>query len=275
MRSIKSPIVVWAVALFFGFPLVGELIVWSSFQVFGVSWDQSGTPAWNVTNGLRLTSFVLYVVSYLFVRRLEHRILSRLWLYAIITSAIAVVSAPDLAPFDLFAVGMHRWVFAISILIAIAWVVVLVWFARGVSAISFGHSLLFIGLVAAVESPGTFIPLKFLYPSFVSAPSTPVFAALAVVHVIVSAIGVWSLVNCTALASSARNLLTVVALFVLLGGLQIGVSVAFSNPSYQTPLLLNTLIGIGERVVRYGVPSLIVYAVRIREPAKSQVGLKV
>ena len=193
----------------------------------------------------------------------------------IVIDAVGIVSAVDLAPFDLFAVGMHRWVFAVSILLTIAWVVVLVWFARGVSALSFRHALLFIGLVAAVESWGTFIPLNFLYPSFVSAHSTSVFAALAAVHVVVSAIGVWSLVNHTALASSTRNLLAVVALFVLLGGLQLGVSVTFGDPYRDgMSLLLNTVFGVGQRIVQYGAAALIVYAVRIRRPAELQAGLK-
>ena len=267
MQSIKSPIVVWAVMLFFGFPLVGELIIRLSFQFFGDTWYQSSTDPWTVANGLLLTSFALHAVSYLFVRRLEHQILSHLWLYAIITVAIAVVSKLVLAPFDSLTDGMYRWLFVISILLTITNIALLVWFARRVSAITFGHSLLFISLVVAMESPGTFIPLNFPYQSTVSAPYSLVLVALATIHVIVKATGVWSLVNHTALASSTRNLLTLVSLFILMSGLQLGVSVGFNDPFVdRISLLINIMTGIGQLVVQYGVAVLIAYAVRVREP---------
>ena len=271
MQGIKSPIVVWAVMLFFGFPLVGELIFWSSFQFFGVTWYQSSTSLWIAPNGLLLASFTLHAVSYLFVRRLEHQILSRLWLYAIITVAIAVVSKLVLAPFDSLTDGMYRWLFVISILLTITNIALLVWFARRVSAITFGHSLLFIGLVVAMESPGTFIPLNFLYPSTVSVPYLSVLVALAAVHVIVKVTAVWLLVNHTALVSSTRNLLTLVSLFILVGGLQLGVSVGFNDPFVdRMSLLINILTGIGQLIAQYGVAVLIAYAVRVRRLADAK-----
>ena len=90
---------------------------------------------------------------------------------------------------------------------------------------------------------------------------------MAAVHVIVKTTGVWSLVNHVALASSTRNLLTVVSLFILLGGLQLGVSVGFNDPFRdRVSLLINTLTGVGQWVVQYGVVAVIVYVIRIREP---------
>ena len=195
MQSIKSPIIVWAVLLFFAFPLVGELTVWLSYQFFGDTWDQSSTDLWTIADGLFLIPFVLHSVSYLFVRRLEHRVLSHLWLYAIIAGAIAIVSRLVFAPFDSFTDGMYRWLFVISILLSITNIALLVWFARRVSAITFGYSLLFIGLVVAMESPGTIIPLNLLYPSTVSVPHSSALVALAAVHVIVKGTAVWLLVN--------------------------------------------------------------------------------
>ena len=263
----KSPILVWVVLLFFGFPLVGELLIWLSFVFFDSTWDQSGASLWTLTYGLLLIPFVLHSVSYLFVRRLKHRILFHLWLYAIIAGAIAIVSRLAVAPFDLDTPDMFGWVMGISAAIFAASLIVLVWFARRESAISFRHSLLFIGLVVAIESPGTFIPLNFLYPSEVSAPYSSVFVALAAVHVIVKVAGVWSLVNHTVLTSSARNLLTVVSLFILLAGLQL-VSVVFNDPYVDgMSLLFNMASGIGQWVVQYGIAIAIVYVVRVRKPA--------
>ncbi len=267
MQSIKSPIVVWAVLLFFGFPLVGELIIRLSLHFFGDTWDQSSTDLWTIADGLLLTPFVLHAVSYLFVRRLDHQVLSHLWLYAIITGAIAIVYRLVVAPFDSFTDGMYRWLFVISIIFSIADIALLVWFARRVSAITFGHALLFIGLVVAMESPGTFIPLNFLYPSTVSVPYSSVLVAMAAVHVIVKAAGVWSLVNQGTITSSMRNLLTLVSLFILIGGLQLGVSVGFNDPFVdRMSLLINILTGIGQLIIQYGVAALLAYAVRVREP---------
>ena len=263
----KSPIIVWAVLLFFGFPLVGELIIRLSFQFFGVTWDQSSTSLRTLTDGLLLIPFVLHSVSYLFVRRLRHRTLSHLWLYAIIAGAIAIVSRLAFAPFDSFTDGIYPWLFVIPILLSITNIALLVWFARRVSAVTFGHSLLFIGLVVAMEYPGTIIPLNLLYPSTVSVPYFSALVALAVVHVIVKGTAVWLLVNHTALASSTRNLLMLVSLFILMGGLQLGVSVGFNDPFVdRISLLINILMGVGQWVIQYGVAVLIVYAVRVRRP---------
>ena len=122
-----------------------------------------------------------------------------------------------------------------------------------------------------MESPGTFIPLNLLYPSTVSVPYTSASVALAAVHVIVKATGVWSLMNHAALASSTRNLLTLVSLFVLIGGLQLGVSVGFNDPFVdRMSLLINILTGIGQLIVQYGVAVLIAYVVRVREPADAK-----
>lgn len=272
MQGIKSPIVVWAVLLFFGFPLVGELMIRLSFQFFGVTWGhQSSTSLWTFVDRLFLTSFALHAVSYLFVRRLEHQILSHLWLYAITTTAIVIVSRLVVAPFDSLTDGMYLWLFVISILLSITNVALLVWFARRVSAITFGHSLLFIGLVVAMESPGSFIPLNFLYPSTMSVPYQSALVALAAIHVIVKVTGVWSLVNHTVLASSTRYLLTLVSLFILIGGLQLGGSVGFNDPFVdRMSLLMNILTGIGQLIVQYGVAVLIAYVVRVRRPADAK-----
>ena len=266
MQGIKSPIVAWAVMLFFGFPLVGELIIRLSFQFFGDTWYQSGASLWTLTDGLLLIPFALHSVSYLFVRRLEHQILSHLWMYAIITGAIGIVSRLVWVPFDLDTPDMFRWSMGISVATFVASLIVLVWFARRESAISFRHSLLFIGLVVVMESPGTFIPLNFLYPSTVSVPYQSALVALAAIHVIVKVTGVWSLVNHTVLASS-RYLLTLVSLFILMGGLQLGGSVGFNDPFVdRMSLLMNILTGIGQLIAQYGVAVLIAYAVRVREP---------
>lgn len=264
----KSPVLAWAVLLFLGFPLVGELIIRLSFQFFGDAWYQSSTDLWTITDVLLLIPFVLHAVSYLFVRRLQHRILSHLWLYVVIAGAIAIVSRLVWAPFDSFTDGMYPWLLVISILFAIVNIAPLVWFARRVSAITFGHSLLFIGLVVAMESPGTIIPLNLLYPSTVSVPYFLALTALAAVHVIVKVTGVWSLVNHKVLASSTRNLLTLVSLFILIGGLQQGVSVGFNDPYVDgVSLLFNMAYGIGQLIVQYGITIAIVYFVRVRKPA--------
>ena len=253
--------------LFFAFPLVGEFTVRLSFQFFGETWDQSSTDLWTIADEPLLIPFVLHSVSYLFVRRLEHQVLSHLWLYAIITGAIAIVSRLVFAAFDSFTDGMYSWLFVISILLSITNIAPLVWFARRVSAITFGHSLLFIGLVVAIESPGTIIPLNFLYPSTVSVPYFSALVGLAVVHVIVKGTAVWLLVNHAAFASSTRNLLMLVSLFILMGGLQLGVSVGFNDPFVdRMSLLINILTGIGQLIVQYGVAALIAYVVRVREP---------
>ena len=58
-----------------------------------------------------------------------------------------------------------------------------------------------------------------------------------------------------------------VSLFILMGGLQLGVSVGFNDPFVdRTSLLINILIGIGQLAVQYSVAILVAYAVRVREP---------
>ena len=93
----RTPTVVWSGLLFFVFPLVGEIIVWLSFQVFGLSWAQE--RAWPGADQYGAFAVILapLALSYLPVRRLSDPVLPWLWLYGIVAGAIAIGSGPILA----------------------------------------------------------------------------------------------------------------------------------------------------------------------------------
>ena len=93
MGSNRVQTIIWAVLFFFGFTLLGGLISWLLHVITGVSWIRTGLP-WEFANIFLVIPSVLLVVSYLAVRRLDHGMLSDLWLYAIVVSAIGFVSAP-------------------------------------------------------------------------------------------------------------------------------------------------------------------------------------
>ena len=250
----------WGLWLFFGLPLAGELTRWGLLEWLHDTENPSSDSFVTVLGyGLALV-VIVNLALYPLVRRLGQPILSQFWLYSV---AVAAVRLAAVTGHGLLEPG-PIW----GVLVSIAPpAIVLVWFARRASAISFRHSLVFICLAVVLDTPGALLPLEFLYPSLDSAPFTTVFIPLAVVHVIVRAIGVWSFVNYTILESSARNLLAVFCLFIVVGGLQLSVPYAFNDPYRDgISMLLTSLFGIGQWAVQFGVPVLIVYAVRVREP---------
>ena len=187
----RTPILVWSGLLFFIFPLAGEIVVWLSFQILGLSWAHKRVWPGADQYGALAVILVPLILSYLTVRRLDHPVLPWLWLYGIVASAIMIGSGLILARLD--TVTEFGWgITAVSVVSMI----VRVWFARKVSAESFRHSLLFICLAAPVDVSGSFIPPQFLAgPSFVDPLPTYLILLIGSVVLRGSRYGPWSILN--------------------------------------------------------------------------------
>ena len=262
MQNIRSPILVWAVLLFFGFDLVNELTVYLSTQFFGINWDQFSTSLW-IPNTFYLFYIAIRAVLYPFVRRLGHHMLAQVWLYTVIVSAIGGVAGLVQSPF--YSADMGMWAFGISIIPRIVSLIILVWFARKASIISFRHSLLLIGLVAAMQSPGSFIPSHILAgESFVLVQPISIYIAMLIGQILVGGLAVRSLVNDQIVVSSTRSVLPPTIAMVLLTTALSGASIIW-EPVHVPDLIVPVLYaGIGF-LIFYALAVAITYAVRVRK----------
>lgn len=200
------------------------------------------------------------MLSYLLIRRLEHPVLPWLWLYGIVKSAIMVGSGPILARSDT-ATEFGWGITAVSAILAI----VLVWFARKVSAESFRHSLLFICLAAPVHVQGSFIPPQFLAgPSFASPLSTHLIILIA--SVVLKGIAVWALVNTQCVVSSARPVLPSMMAVLLLGLIFIPLAPVLRGHLHLVSWKLGVLSVGASGLMLKALIIAVAYAVRIREP---------
>ena len=267
MHSSKSPIIVWAVVLFFGFHILGELIGWLLLQNFDLTQSLEPARIWEIPNALYVVAFVFMVVPYLFVRRLGHHVLSNLWLYVIIVGAIGLVFGPALASLD--SENAQLWW---ATAFALAQVIVLVWFARRVSAASFRHSLLLIGLVAVMQSPIIFVPPHLhIDPEFVW--PVPRYITHLIGGALLRGLAVWSLVNAQTVTSSTRTVLPPVLAMVIIAAVLFGLN---------SPIWVLVRVEGWSSLLYVGVSSLIApalavvitYAVRVRRPADPEGGLK-
>ena len=267
--------------LIFGTQLVAEFITW----VFhgSLAWVFEGGPG---AAALRTAFFesdfwaaLLYGLSipalmslalYPLVRRLGRPMLSRLWEWYIVLAAVAFLDSTVISMLE--PTGM--WIFWFLTSLAF---VVLVWFARQVTAISFKHALLFIGLVMVIQFPGVLLPLHLLTPEFfetdVPRLNNFVYGATAIVHLIVGAAGVWYLVNPASIVSSTRNLLVAVGSVIVLSGLMGGFWIAWAAGIDDVDgglVFFNIPLSIVIVSATHGLLILITYVARIRGPREPE-----
>ena len=266
MSVSKSQIALWAALLFVGFDLLELLISWLLTEAFGVTWSDGAVYPWEFPNVFLVIPFALLLASYFFVRRLNHHMLSYLWLYTIVAITVVLVSASLLESLDP-ATTLVWWAIALEL----ASLIVLVWFARRISAMSFRHSLLFIALTAVVPSSASFT-LSQLHTDPSLAPSLPLYIALWVGVVLMGGLIVWALANIRTVVSTARTVLPpVIAMLLLTVAL-----VALSTTSLYEPVgVLDWVVEMLTAVIlSLIVPALAVavtYAVRVRGRTGSDV----
>lgn len=254
-------IYLWAGLLFVGLPLVSEVLAWFWYQYLGLNWDQEPAGSWPDAYGISLLIFVIQTLLYFFVRRLGHTLLSPLWLYAVASAAIGLVTVPIMEQFDDSSVAHAR----VAFLSPIATMIVLILVARHVSAISFRHSLLLIALASAAQSPFSVIPNQFIAGPGYASP-VPIYGILLVGGVLVRVIASWSLAHVETVVSTIRNLLqTTIALIILssaLVGLTLVIGEFVEGRSWVIPILS---IG-ASSLLNNVIVMILTYAVRNRAP---------
>ena len=245
--------------LFFGFNLLGEFTAWLLYQKFGLTWSQGPLPLLEVPNVFYLAPYIALVLSYFFVRRLGHHMLSQLWLYAVIAGVVGLVTV--LA--SLHSEDTYGW---FATIIQTPRLIVVIWFARRVSAISFQHSLLLIGLTTTMLSPSALLPPQ-LYADPPLAWPLPLYFSLLVGGALLKGLAVWALVNAQTVASSTKTVMPPVMAMVLLAaalsGLVSNAWAPFPVYDWVLPMLVVPALAV-----------VITYTVRVRRPPESQVGLK-
>ena len=267
MRASNSQIALCAVLLFFGFHLLGELTASLLLQNFDLTWGEGVARFWEIPNVFYLLPFALLVVLYLFVRRLDDHILSNMWLYAIVMGVVGFASVPVTSSFESYssylwwatALGMGRFL-------------ILVWFARRVSALSFRHSLLLIVLATAMQSPISFIPPHFFVDPKLVWP-VPMYLTQLIGGVLLRGFAVWSLVNVGLVISSTKSVLIIVMPTVLLAAVLFGVTNYIWDHVSAWDWLPMLFVGISS-LVAPALSMVITYAVRVRRPAEPESGLK-
>ena len=77
----KSPFLIRSLLLFSVFPLAGEIVVWLSFRGLGLGLAHERVRPGADQYGLLAVILVPLILSYLWVRRLDHPVFGWLWLY--------------------------------------------------------------------------------------------------------------------------------------------------------------------------------------------------
>ena len=265
---------VFEIWLIFGTQLVAQFIAWileggSGANTLRMTFFESDSLSafWKLFIYSVPIPALLSLALYPLVRRLGRPMLSRLWECYMVLTAVAFLNGMAINMLlDIF--DWRTFWFLMSLPL-----VVLVWFARQVTAISFKHALLFIGLVMVFQFPGVLLPLHLLAPTFsgidVSWQTNVVYTVTAMAHLIVGAAGVWYMVNPASIVSSTRNLLAAVGSVIVLSALLGGVSVAWEAGVYDDggglPLFIikwNIVVG----AATSAIVVMITYVARIRGP---------
>ena len=258
-------IVVWSAMLFFGYRILSELVAGTVILIdFGIDCCWAPPVLWAKSNVTYFIPFTLVVVSYPFVRRLRHDLLSYLWLYLIIVGILGMIAILSVSPV-FHSMETVVWLVAVRETVGL---VATVWFARKLSAYSFESSLLFIGLTTVLTVPSSFILPQFHADSPIA--WTPyMYITLLIGGTLVRGLAVWSLIKVHDVTTSTMSVLLLVLPMVLLGtalnGLVFNVwaPAPVDNYGWVLPMLV--------------VPALAVvltYAVRVRGPGEPQPGLK-
>ena len=261
----KLIVLAWAVLLYFGLPLLGELTARDLIEPFGtvLYFGSEGGGAGYLGFGLFPTTLLLITLP--FVRRQRHQVLSQLWLYAIVIGILGMISDQALELLDyeaaqtagiLFtAIELTRWV-------------ILILLARRMSSISFRYSLLFIGLVVALGSPGTFVPQRVLYETDYLHPDlvqpTSVYVGLLLGKVAVAGAGIWSLSNAAYLMSSQRTLVGSLAVLIMLPTISVAIAMRYTESGDGLAWLLPVSTVMASFVVWNAVTLLVSYLTRVR-----------
>ena len=151
----------WELMLIVGIPFIERTIWWLLPHILG-NFDMT-FDIWSLPPFLRPflnVSLILLALFYFQVRRMGRTILSLLWAYAFVSEAVNIVASPytylsDPGQIREFSqswwarweVSVGWWSIDVAYLQSILLtILVLVWFARQASKISFGHALVLIGL---------------------------------------------------------------------------------------------------------------------------------
>ena len=206
-------VVIWAVMLFFGYRILSEFVAGTVILIdFGTDCCWATPILWATSNVTYFVPFTLIVVSYPFVRRLRHDLLSYLWLYLIIVGITGIITILSVSP--VFH-SMETVVWLVAVREAVG-LVATVWFARKLSAYSFESSLLFIGLTTVLPVPSSFISPQFHAVSLIA--WTPhMYITLLIGGTLVRGLAVWSLTKVHDVTSSTRGVLLLVMPLILLG----------------------------------------------------------
>ena len=268
MGAGKTRIVIWAALFFFGFTLLGGIISWLIHEIFGVTWIRTGRP-WEFPNAFLVIPFALLLASYFFVRRLNHHMMSHLWLYAIVLSTIGFISAPVMGLVS-SASTLVWWATAFGL----SGFIVLIWFARRISAMSFRHSLLFIALTAAVAVPN---PNNFIFiPSHIDVyssvgPSPAMSGTLWVGAGLLGVLAVWALANTRAVVSTTRTVLPpVLAILLLSASLMALAATTIVRPTSLLDWIVPMLTTGLSSLIAPALAVLITYTVRVRRRASQE-----
>ena len=264
MGSSRFQIIIWAALFFFGFTLLGALISWLLPVISGITWVRTGHP-WEFPNLFLVIPFVLLLASYLSVRRLNHPLLSHLWLYAIVVSAIGFISAPVMASAN-SASTLGWWATAFGL----ASFIVLVWIARRISVMLFRHSVLFIALAAAVAvpNPNNFIPSHLdAYPSV--APSLPITITLWAGGVLLGILAVWALGNTETVVSTTKTMLPPVIMMLAAALIALGAAYVVESVHVLDWIVPMLTAGLSS-LIAPALAAAITYAVRVRRPVGTE-----
>ena len=272
-RQLDRTTLCWALLLYFGLWLVGELTAWASFEFFGAVLFVTSSTEGIAPVAFRLIPALLLLATLPYVGRQQHQVLWHLWIYFIVVtifwqlSDYALVNTmiwslsdypPD--PLTIEPAAMEVW--ANRAIYLSPWIL-LVWFARRVSTRSFHYAVLFIGLVAAMGSPGSVVAQLYGWEG-VHTPPNAVFLVMMVGKIAVGIVAVWTLLNIELLVATFLRLIGLVAFLVLLPMALVALAIAYPDVTSDLSMLPSPWVHFVDIGSKYGVVIIVAYFLRIR-----------
>ena len=257
----RDAILLWSGLLFFIFPLAGEVIVWMSFQILGLSLAQERVWPGADHYGVYAVILLPRIVSYLLIRRLGH------------PPALTIVAVLDCRGRNRHWLRACSGAFRLDVLVPVGNYCRLNFLDDRAGMVcekecrryrSGTRCCSYAWLQPCMFPAASFRPSSWQGPSFASPLST--YLVLLMCGVLLKGTAVWAMVNTQYVVSSTRTVLPTVMAVLLVGSAFTPVLPSLWDHRDQVSWISGILSVVASGLIYSALITALAYVVRTREP---------